>query len=1022
MSKHEISIQRRGRMAAALGLAAGLALTLPGCGGGGATSAFVATGGVGAGTNTLSGVVSKGPVGSATVCAYSVNAGVVVNQIGNCVTTGASGQYSISLGTYAGTVLLQANHGSYVDEATGQTVALDTALPTAGLRSLVANSAGVSQVAITALTEIAYEMLAPGGQAATNLSAANINTAISTVEANFNVTDIVGTMPFDVLNVPANAGSMQKNYSLALAVISQYSSTQGLGMAQALATLQACLSSPATACAAGSTTVGAQLNTAMTSFESSNSALTVFTGLTLPVSNFGSVSSTGSGGGGSAGGTPLSLLAGIVAGSGLQNGPGLTALFNGPVGVATDTAGNVYVVDQANQVIRRITPAGIVSTLAGTAGTTGSADGTGTAASFNSPSAIAFDPASGNLFVADSGNYTVRQITLPDGVVSTLAGTAGVNGTADGAYGTLNHPYYLAVDGTGNIWVADVGSFAVLRIVTPTPAGPTPSIITTIAGGGDYPYQTANHHGSEWAYINGQGTSTAFSQTIGGLAFDRSSGNPSSGKMLVSDVGNNAVRVVTPPVFTGGAVSTPAVVATYAGSCPPALPQASPAPYGGPTTPQSCAGVVPASFSQVGVVAVDGTGNLFVGDSNAFVTPRTQVFWEIVPSGSVNLLAGGSGGSSNGTGITASFSDAAGIAADGNGDLYVAEVGNDDIRRVAVATGVVSTMAGVVSQGSADGSGASARFNQPRAIGADAAGNLYVADTGNAAIRAASPIGVVSTLAGAPGILTSSLSCFGDGATTTCGDGSGSAASFTTPTGIAFDSVSGNLYVADNASATIRKLTTAGVVSTYAGLSGIAGTVDGTGSLANFTSPYAIAADALGNVYVSDNADDVVRKIAPGGVVTTLAGSVGAPGSADGTGSAASFSSPEGIVADNAGNVYVADSGNSTIRKIAPGNVVTTLAGTAGTTGAQDGTGAGASFNSPQGLAIDGSGNLYVADTGNNAIRKVTPTGVVTTIAVQAGSAAGLSVTLSGPTDVLLVGTTLYAISGNAVVYVANVP
>ena len=191
----------------------------------------------------------------------------------------------------------------------------------------------------------------------------------------------------------------------------------------------------------------------------------------------------------------------------------------------------------------------------------------------------------------------------------------------------------------------------------------------------------------------------------------------------------------------------------------------------------------------------------------------------------------------------------------------------------------------------------------------------------------------------------------------------------------------GNLYVSDTSNDTIRKITSAGVVTTIAGSAGSQGSTDGTGSGARFSKPMGVAVDANGNLYVSDNGNKTVRKVSAAGVVTTFAGSPGNQGSLDGTGSAARFSNPTGTAIDASGNLYVADTLNSTIRKITPAGVVTTLAGLAGTFGSANGTGSAASFNYPAGTAVDASGNTYVADTGNGVIRKVTPAGVVTTVA-----------------------------------------
>jgi hypothetical protein len=163
-----------------------------------------------------------------------------------------------------------------------------------------------------------------------------------------------------------------------------------------------------------------------------------------------------------------------------------------------------------------------------------------------------------------------------------------------------------------------------------------------------------------------------------------------------------------------------------------------------------------------------------------------------------------------------------------------------------------------------------------------------------------------------------------------------------------------------------------GTLAVFAGVPSGVGSADGTGVAARFNYPFGVAVDGAGNIYVADNESCTIRKITSAGVVTTLAGTAGLYGSADGTGAAAKFYGPKGIAVDGTGNLYVADTGNNTIRKITPAGVVTTVAGSAGSTGSADGTGAAARFNGPEGIALDGAGNLYVADMLNNAIRKIT--------------------------------------------------
>jgi hypothetical protein len=217
-------------------------------------------------------------------------------------------------------------------------------------------------------------------------------------------------------------------------------------------------------------------------------------------------------------------------------------------------------------------------------------------------------------------------------------------------------------------------------------------------------------------------------------------------------------------------------------------------------------------------------------------------------------------------------------------------------------------------------------------------------------------------------------------------DGTGAAAQFANPYNLAADT-GGTAYVADTFNYTIRKVTTAGVVTTLAGLAGTSGTNDGTGSAARFKRIFGVAVDTNGIIYVGDTDNNTIRRVTPAGVVTTLAGLAGVRGSANGTGSAAQFYEPEGVAVGPDGNLFVADYGNHTIRKVTPAGAVTTLAGLAGSFGSQDGTGSAARFFLPFGVAVDTNGNVYVGDSGNNTIRVVTPGGAVTTIAGLGGSA-----------------------------------
>jgi len=301
-----------------------------------------------------------------------------------------------------------------------------------------------------------------------------------------------------------------------------------------------------------------------------------------------------------------------------------------------------------------------------------------------------------------------------------------------------------------------------------------------------------------------------------------------------------------------------------------------------------------ASFSFPKDVTIDRQGNLYVADDGNYLIRA------ITSGGLVSTLAGsGAAGSSDGNGATASFLGPVGVTIDLAGNIYVADLKNNLIRKI-TPPNQVSTLAGSTGVfGSANGTGTAASFNYPSGVAVDAAGNVYVADPGNNLIRKVTPDGTVSTMAGS-----------GIGG---ANNATGLQATFNSPEDVAVDK-DGNVYVADDFNNMIRKITPAGVVSTFAG-STIAGKADGQGTAASFNRPTGIAIDAAGNLYVGDTGNNTVRMITPSGLVTTLAGS-GAQGAINGARLAASFYMPSGLAADALGNVYLADNGNHLIRKI----------------------------------------------------------------------------------------------------------
>jgi len=630
------------------------------------------------------------------------------------------------------------------------------------------------------------------------------------------------------------------------------------------------------------------------------------------------------------GGPPrLRLLAGVLGGPGAQDGEGSAAQFYFPSGVASDGAGNLFIADSANNTIRKIVVATrTTTTLAGSVGVAGSADGTGATAQFYSPQGLACDGA-GNLFVVDSANDTIRKVVIATGVVATFAGSAVTAGSDDGS-GTaarFNYPHGVASDGAGHLFVTDSGNDTIRKIVIAT------GKVTTLAG-------TAKAAGSD----DGTGATARFN-------FPQGITSDGAGNLYVTDSDNNTIRRI---VIATGKVTTLAGSATAAGS-----------DDGTETN---------ARFDSPRGVTSDGAGNLYVADSG-----NSEIRKIVIATGAVTTLTGSAGlmGSSDGTRAEALFNGPGDLASDGAGSLVVADTSNHAIRTVVIASGTATTLAGSASSaGRDDGTATTARFQAPIGVASDGAGNLLVADSGNHAIRKiVLATQTVSTLAGFAGKAGRA-------------DGTGAAALFDDPQGVASDGA-GNLFVVDSANHTIRKVVVAtAVVTTLAGDPTTSGRDDGTGSAARFNTPLAVVSDGAGNLFVADSGNHTIRKIViAGGTVTTLAGSAGIPGSADGTGAAARFDNPTGLALDGAGNLFVADTGNRTIRKLVMATAaVSTLAGAVGAVGYDDGIGAAARFDTPGALVCDIAGNLFVADSGKNTIRKIhVATQLVTTVVGTSG-------------------------------------
>ena len=596
----------------------------------------------------------------------------------------------------------------------------------------------------------------------------------------------------------------------------------------------------------------------------------------------------------------VTTFAGVYTGSGsgsLVDGPANASYFNNPIGIAVDLSGNVYVADTGNNCIRRIA-GGQVITFAGKS-TAGFLDAIGSNAQFSGPTGVACDSV-GNLYVADAGNNRIRYINTTTSNVTTFSGSTA--GSADGAIGiaTFSNPYSITLDLSGNIYVVD-NSTKVRKI-----SNNTVSTIITNSPNGTY------------------GVAAAIAVDYGG-------------NIYLTDYENTSyiIKVTPSGLFSNIAGSGYGLTDGY-GSV--------------------------AKFKHPAGIACDSVGNLYVADTYnnviRLLTPLPTPQRYIIDSNvQVSTLAGsGAIGSNDGQGTAAKFHYPTDVTCDYAGNIYITDTGNNIIRKITPG-GLVSTFAGSAAAAFADGQGTSASFYRPYFMVFDLFGNLIVSDSFNNRIRKITPSGFVSTLAGS-GIQGSA-------------DGPGSNATFSEPSGIVCDSA-GNIFVSDCTGNKIRKIDINSNVTTFAG-SGVGASVDGQGTAASFNGPRGITIDSFGNLYISDFNNNIIRKIDTSANVTTFAGS-GVDGSVDGQGKAASFYRPNGITCDPIGNIYVAETYGNTIRKITPSGYVSTVAGTGRSSSADNTTGLNAGFDTPYGIGINAAGVLYVVDTYGQRIRTVTPT------------------------------------------------
>jgi surface protein len=670
----------------------------------------------------------------------------------------------------------------------------------------------------------------------------------------------------------------------------------------------------------------------------------------------------------------VTTLAGTAGQTGSTDGTGAAARFNFPNHVVADGQGNVYVADGSNHVIRKITPVGVVTTIAGQAGNNGHADGIGTDALFSSPQGIAID-LSGNLYVSEGGNHTIRKIS-PSGAVTTLAGSPGNSGTTDGTgvNARFNGPSGLDFDGANTLYVTDQGNHTIRSINAFNGA------VTTLAG-----------QAGTSGFADGTGAGATFISprdlvfaTDGNVYVASESGQTTS-----------SIRKVT----TAGVVTT--------------------------MSSGNAQGVVnPNGITQ----GKDGLLYFTSANDNTISSlPLT--------GGNATVVAGSTPGSTDAIGTNAQFFVPFGIEADAFGNFYVADLVNSTIRKIGDCP-INGLTASVVRQSPAvetttattvtfrltftqpiseldptdlfvSGSTRKSTISDVSMVGNDqAVYDVTVTDldqaVGTATINI-SPFGLINDLddnripipipltAQESYTLNGGLDCdeygalelfVGDEQEQGSLDGTGTDARMDARRLVVADD--GTVYFTDFTYHVIKKISPAGEVTLIAGQSGVSGFADGTGEAARFYNPRGLALDDQGNLYIADSRNHAIRKITPAGVVTTLAGN-GSFGYNDGTGSAAQFAFPQDVALDGNGDILVADGSNRVIRSVTPSGVTTTVAGTAGQSGADDGTGAAARFNYPSGLLVADNGDAYITDRGNYTIRKMTSSGVVTTIAGQAG-------------------------------------
>jgi len=649
----------------------------------------------------------------------------------------------------------------------------------------------------------------------------------------------------------------------------------------------------------------------------------------------------------------LTLVAGNSrAGYSGDGGPAIQAQLNGPQGLAVDSNGNLYIADSVNNRVRIVNSSGVINTFAGTGQSSPGGGGT-----FNDgglaingllrlPSGVCVD-SNGNIYIADTGDNLIREVTT-DGIIHSVAGDGFGSFSGDtypAVQAELHTPTDVAVDKNFNIYIADSANAAIREVTAST------GVINTIAGNA-----TIGDTGD-----TGPSTSASL-MTPYAVTVD------SSGNVYFVENGDSVIRKVTVSnmyIYRVAGNGT----AGFSGD--------------GSTATK-------AQFNFPTGMALDSSGNIYIADS---LNNRIRK----IASGTVSTIGGNGVLSYSGDGGPASsaqLNTPQAVAVDSSGNLYIADTLNNAVRKV-TPSGAISTIAGNGTQGYGGDGGAAtaAQLNRPQGIAVDSSGNVYVADTQNARVRKISG-GTITTIAGSgtPGY-------GGDG-------GSATAAQLYVPLGLALDS-SGNLYIADFTNNRVRKVSAGGVISTVAG-NGNSGYSGDGGSAVNATlnGPTAVAVDSNGDLFIADPNNNVVREVSGGNISTVVGNGLPGVGGDGGAATAATVGNPIGIAVDAAGNIYIAN-GSATVRKVYAGTgFIVTIAGNGnrGYTG-DGGSAVAGELNGPVALAVASNGNVYVADSGNNAVRLLIFGGYQLSISAAVNAASNLVGPVSGGEVVVFYGT-----------------